>query len=159
MTDDLDLTPRPGAGASNERRSFRNIAILGTLGVVLGFIMFQAVTGASVYYYNVDEAVDQQAELADRTFRLQGTVVTEPTIDASGAMLFNVAFNDQEVAVRHVGEEPTDLFELSIPVVAEGHFENGVFVSRQLLIKHSESYVADNPDRIDTEIESQLDAG
>ncbi len=159
MTDELDLTPRSEAGATKERRSFRNVAILGSLTVVLGFVLFKAVTSASVYYYNVDEALDRQAELADRTFRLQGTVVTEPTTDASGAILFDVAFNDEEVAVRHVGEEPTDLFELSIPVVAEGHFEGDLFVSRQLLIKHSESYVADNPDRIDAEIESKLDAG
>lgn len=159
MTDDIDLTPRANGGGAGERRSFRNMAIVGSLVVVLGFVLFQAVTSASVFYYNVDEALDRQGELADRTFRLQGTVVTEPTTDASGAMVFDVAFNDESVTVRHVGEEPTDLFELSIPVVAEGHFEGDVFVSRQLLIKHSESYVADNPDRIDPEIESKLDAG
>ncbi|MEZ5375527.1 MAG: cytochrome c maturation protein CcmE [Acidimicrobiales bacterium] len=157
MTDDIDLTPRAGGGATTERKSLRNIGIVGTLVVVLGFVLFKAVTSASVYYYNVDEALDRQAELADRTFRLQGTVVTEPQTDASGAILFDVAFNDERVSVRHVGEEPTDLFELSIPVVAEGHFEGDVFVSRQLLIKHSESYVADNPDRIDPEIESKID--
>ncbi len=159
MTDDIDLTPRSGSGAAGERRSYRNIAIMGTLVVVLGFVLFKAVTSASVYYYNVDEALDRRAELADRTFRLQGTVVTEPATDTSGAIVFDVAFNDETVEVRHVGEEPTDLFELSIPVVAEGHFEGDVFVSRQLLIKHSEAYIADNPDRIDTEIESKLDAG
>ncbi len=159
MTEPIDLSPRSIGSPGGDRRSVRNIAIVGTLVVVLGFVLFKAVTSASVYYYNVDEAVAQRAETGDRTFRLQGTVVSEPVTEASGEIVFNVAFNDVETTVRHIGDEPTDLFELSIPVVAEGHWEGDVFVSRQLLVKHSESYVADNPDRIDEEIESQIDAG
>lgn len=150
MTESIDLSPRgDGDAPARKGRSWRNITIVGTLIVVLGVVLFQAITSASVYFYNVDEAVADRAELGDRTFRLQGTVVSEPETDASGALVFNVGYNDVQATVRHVGEEPTDLFELSIPVVAEGHWEGDVFVSRQLLVKHSESYVEDNGDRLD----------
>ncbi len=156
---DLDLTPRPGDDAAGRpRRRVRNWAIMGTLTAVLGFVLFQALTSASVYYYNVDEAVAQRAELADRTFRMQGTVVSEPMTGADGAITFDVAFNDTTATVRHIGEEPTDLFELAIPVVAEGHWDGSIFVSRLLQVKHSESYVADNPDRVDPEVEERLDS-
>ncbi len=157
MTEPIDLSPRAAGDAGRERRSFRNVAIVGTLVVVLGFVLFKALTSASVYFYNVDEAVEQRAELGDSTFRLQGTVVSEPVTEATGEIVFDVAFNDTIATVRHIGEEPTDLFELAIPVVAEGHWEGEVFVSRQLLVKHSESYVADNPDRIDEDVEATLD--
>ncbi len=157
MTEPIDLSPRAAGDAGRERRSFRNAAIVGTLVVVLGFVLFKALTSASVYFYNVDEAVEQRAELGDSTFRLQGTVVSEPVTENTGEMVFDVAFNDTIATVRHIGEEPTDLFELAIPVVAEGHWEGDVFVSRQLLVKHSESYVADNPDRIDEDVEATLD--
>lgn len=157
MTEPIDLSPRAAGDAGRERRSFRNAAIVGTLVVVLGFVLFKALTSASVYFYNVDEAVEQRAELGDSTFRLQGTVVSEPVTEATGEIVFDVAFNDTIATVRHIGEEPTDLFELAIPVVAEGHWEGEVFVSRQLLVKHSESYVADNPDRIDEDVEATLD--
>ena len=100
-----------------------------------------------MFFYNVDEAVADQADLGDRTFRLQGTVVNEPVEDESGALVFNVGHNGVQATVRHVGEEPTDLFEVGIPVVAEGRWDGDAFESQQLLVKHSEAYVADNGDR------------
>lgn len=121
--------------------------------LVLGFVMFQALTSARVFFYNVDEAVEQRDELADRTFRLQGTVVTEPANDPNGAMVFTVSFGGVDATVRHIGEEPSTLFEIGVPVVAEGRWEGNEFESRQLLVKHSEAYVEDNPDRVEYELD------
>ena len=74
-------------------------------------------------------------------------MVNEPVEDESGALVFNVGHNGVQATVRHVGEEPTDLFEVGIPVVAEGRWDGDAFESQQLLVKHSEAYVADNGDR------------
>lgn len=134
----------------------RNWGIVGVLTAVLGFLVFQAITSASVYFYHVDEALEKREELGDRTFRIHGVVVSEPTTDASGALVFTIGYNDATTSVRHIGEEPTDLFELSIPVVAEGRWVDEGFQSSRLLIKHTESYVADHPDHIDPEIEARL---
>lgn len=147
--DELDLTPKSvdEAVESGRQRKWRNWLIVGVFTAALGVLVFQALTSARVFFYNVDEAVADRSELEDRTFRLQGTVVNEPVQDASGAMIFTVGHNGVQATVRHVGEEPTDLFEVGIPVVAEGRWDGDAFESQQLLVKHSEAYVADNNER------------
>ena len=148
---ELDLTPATSAAEPEAvrapRRKWRNRLIVAVFVGALSLLLFQALTSARVFFYNVDEAVADRAELADRTFRLQGTVVDEPIEDASGALVFTVGYNGVQATVRHVGEEPTDLFEVGIPVVAEGRWDGDTFESQQLLVKHSEAYVADNDDR------------
>ena len=155
--DELDLTPIDDSGDSSGGRSFRNPLIIGGLLVVLGFMVFQALTSARVFYRNVDEAVAERAELGDETFRLQGTVVTEPTTDGNGASVFVVSFGGVDAEVRHVGEEPSDLFEIGVPIIAEGHWEGEQFESTQLLVKHSENYIEDNPDRVEYDLEETVE--
>ena len=146
--DELDLSPNVvDAAPQRSKRKLRNWLIIGVFTAAVGFLTFQALTSARVFFYNVDEAVADKAELADRTFRLQGTVVDEPVEDASGALVFNVGHNGVQATIRHIGEEPTDLFEVGIPVVAEGRWDGESFESQQLLVKHSEAYVADNDER------------
>lgn len=145
---ELDLTPAhvEDTASTGPKRKWRNWLILGIFGGAMCVLLFQALTSARVFFYNVDEAVADRSELEDRTFRLQGTVVDEPVEDASGAMVFTVGHNGVQATVRHVGEEPTDLFEIGIPIVAEGRWDGESFESQQLLVKHSESYVADSGD-------------
>lgn len=153
-SNEIDLTPV--APPAPHRKRGRNWLIGITIAVVLGAVLFQALTSARVFFYNVDEALDRRDELGTDTFRLQGTVLDQPELDDVGAMLFTVGFNGSEAVIRHVGDEPSDLFDVGIPVVAEGRWDGEVFESRQLLVKHSESYIEDYPDRIsDTELEQQ----
>ncbi len=151
---DLDLTPRevPAGGS----RSVRNWVIIGALALVAGFVLYQALTSARVYFLNVDEAVAQRAELGDDTFNLQGTVVSEPVSDGD-AMRFAMTFGGQTADIVHVGAEPTDLFKVGEQVVAKGHWQGEEFVSNQLLVKHSEEYVEDNPDRLNYELDETGD--
>ncbi|MCP3990817.1 MAG: cytochrome c maturation protein CcmE [Actinomycetia bacterium] len=155
---DLDLSPRgpadEGSSSSPRKRSIRNIAVMSILVLVLGFVLFQAITSARVFFLNVDEAVEQRAELGDRNFRMQGTVVSEDGVDDIGALLFDVSFNGETVSVRHTGDEPSSLFAIGEKVVVEGHWQGQVFRSHQILVKHSEEYIEENPDRLDYELES-----
>ncbi len=141
---EIDLTPSEADEPVARRNGVRNWLILGGIAAVLVFVLVQALTSARVFFYNVDEAVAQQAELGDQTFRMQGVVVTEPETDDSGRMSFTVNFNEVDAEVVHIGEEPSDLFELGQAVVVEGRWERGTFTSSQILVKHSESYVAEN---------------
>ena len=152
--DDLDLTP--AAVVAPPARRWRNWLIMGGLALVAAVVLYQALTSARVFFLNVDEAVDRRAELGDETFRMQGTVVSEPETAASGALRFTVAFGGEEAVVRHVGDEPSNLFRFGERIVAEGHWDGEVFQSSQILVKHSEEYVEDNPDRVDYELD---DAG
>jgi len=149
----MELTPRaagPEAGQhpSRPRRSPWAYVALVVVVLGIGVVAYQALSSASLYFYNADEAVAQREELGDQRFRLQGTVLDDVETTADG-VTFTVMFNDVEVAVVHAGDPP-ELFEPGIPVVLEGHFSatGAEFESDAILVKHSEEYEADNGDRL-----------
>ena len=150
---ELDLSPRELPARPRGLRSLRNWMIMGLLAVAAGFVLYQALTSSRVFFLNVDEAVERRTELADDTFNMQGTVITEPTSAADGAMLFTISFGGAEAEVRHIGAEPTSLFGKGERVVAKGRWSDDQFVSDQILVKHAEEYVEDNPDRVNYELE------
>jgi cytochrome c-type biogenesis protein CcmE len=158
---DLDLTPRdPRHPAASGLRSWRNWLIALTLVGVAGVVLYQALTSARVYFLNVDEAVERRGELGEDTFNLQGTVTAEPRTEADGTMIFTVSFGGVDATVRHIGDEPSGLFRQGERVVAKGRWSGAPstegdtpFVSDQVLVKHSEEYVEDNPDRVDYELD------
>ena len=141
---EMDLSPRELPAPRRFKTNWIVIAALVAAGV---FVITQALNSATVFYLNVDEAIEQRADLQDETFRMQGSVVTEPATSATGSIEFEVGFNGETTRVSHVGEEPTDLFALGQSVIVEGRFIGDVFQSSQILVKHSESYVADNEER------------
>ncbi len=155
--DGLDLTPLApattpaGAKAAKRRHSTRNWLIMGGLAVVLGLILFQALTSARVYYLNVDEAVARRTELGSRNLRIQGEVTQIDGVDSAGALNFTMQFNGAQARVRHTGDDPSNLFGVGQKAVVDGHWQGDTFLSSQILMKHSESYVEANPDRLQYE--------
>lgn len=143
-----DLTPAAHTKAKKPSRSLRNWVISLVICGVLGFLLFKAVTGASVFYLNVDEAVAQREELGADTFRMQGVVLAETGGEGTAQDLtFTVGYNNTTAQVTHVGEEPTELFECGQNVIVEGTWIGERFQSRQIVVKHSEEYLEENPDR------------
>lgn len=145
----MELTPRP-APATRRRRSPWAYGALVAVLLGLGLVVYQGLTSASLYFYNADEAVEQRAQLGDKRFRLQGTVLGESIVPTDDGVDFTVAFNGVRVDVRHDGDPP-ELFQAGIPVVLEGRWARtgDVFASDTIRVKHSEQYEADNSDRLD----------
>lgn len=152
--DGIDLTPRqapPVGGGSADRG--KRVAILGTLGVLvvaLVFMAYQGLNNATVFFRNVDEAVQQRDELGDKRFRLQGSVV-DGSLESDGTSVrFAVEYGGVRADVVHLGDPP-ELFQPDIPVVLEGAWsdEGDWFASDRILVKHTEDYEAENPDRTD----------
>ncbi len=152
--DGIDLTPRqapPVGGGSADRG--KRVAILGTLGVLvvaLVFMAYQGLNNATVFFRNVDEAVEQRDELGDKRFRLQGSVV-DGSLESDGTSVrFAVEYGGVRADVVHLGDPP-ELFQPDIPVVLEGAWsdEGDWFASDRILVKHTEDYEAENPDRTD----------
>jgi cytochrome c-type biogenesis protein CcmE len=118
--------------------------------VVLGALAFLLLRlgDATVYFRTADEAVAQRASLGDRRFRIEGVVVAGSVKQAGNDVTFAIEENGATVPVRHTGDPP-ELFQADIPVVLEGHFTKGsdVFASDRIMVKHSESYNEDHPDR------------
>ncbi|HTJ74821.1 MAG TPA: cytochrome c maturation protein CcmE [Acidimicrobiales bacterium] len=113
----------------------------------LGFLVFQGLGNATLYFRTADEAVAQRAQLGDRRFRIEGDVVAGSVNQVGNDVSFTLISKNVEVPVRHKGDPP-ELFRPGIPVVLEGHFQGDYFASDRILVKHSETYIADNPDRV-----------
>ena len=119
----------------------------GVVVVALGFLVAQGLGNATLYFRTADEAVAQRESLGGRRFRIQGDVVAGTISQTGNDVSFTLAKNGVEVPVRHRGDPP-ELFQPGIPVVLEGHFEGQVFDSDRILVKHSETYTAENPERV-----------
>jgi cytochrome c-type biogenesis protein CcmE len=145
----VELTPRPAPLAPARRRNLGAMAVLVVVLVALGFIVFEGLSNATLYFYNADEAVQRQADLGTKRFRIQGTVQPgsrEPTPDG---VTFFIVFDRVPVEVHHVGDPP-ELFKEGIPVVLEGRWSDDgrYFASDRIMVKHSSDYVAKNSERL-----------
>lgn len=150
----LDLTPRaprPARSGASGKRTWPWFVVLVLIIVAIGFVVSKAISDASLFFYNADEAVQMRDELGDKRFRLQGTVESGTTVRTADGVAFKVAFNGVEVPVEHQGDPP-DMFTDQIPVVLEGHWATAdgqaVFDSDYMLVKHGDTYVAENSDRL-----------
>jgi cytochrome c-type biogenesis protein CcmE len=122
------------------RRRWLPLAVFTAVVLGIGVLAYKGLSDASLYFRNADEAVAQRDSLGTKRFRLQGTVTGEP-VESGGTLRFTVVFNDVGVDVEHQGSPP-DLFRPGIPVVIEGHWQEGgdVFAGDRILVKHDESY-------------------
>jgi cytochrome c-type biogenesis protein CcmE len=114
----------------------------------LAFLVYQGLGNATLYFRTADEAVAQREELGDRRFRIEGNVL-EPVAQEGEFVRFQIEANGVEVPITHKGDPP-ELFQPGIPVVLEGRFQGEGFSSDRILVKHSETYVAENPERVTT---------
>lgn len=145
MTATAPPVPRPRAPLGRRRRWIAGLVIA----AALAFLLFRAVGDATVYFKTADEAVAEREALGDRRFRLEGLVVPGSVRDGAREVDFTVRGQQgATVDVVHQGDVP-ELFQPDIPVVLEGHFQGAEFVSDRILVKHTNEYRAENPERVE----------
>ena len=162
---DLDLSPRTNAGdgggpviygrrkrgSAGGTRKWPWLVVLGVVILSIGFVIFHAISDATVFYLNTDEAIARQAELGNKHFRMQGAVVEGSVHKVDQGTAFKVAFNGKEASVLENGDPP-QLFQDCIPVVLNGYWQgsgaDAVFQSDQIIVAHDSNYEAANSDRI-----------
>lgn len=136
--------PTPPRRRAGGRVWVSGLLILGAL----GFLVFQGLGDATVYFLTASEAVEQRSDLGDRRFRIQGEVV-DGSIEADAeGVTFKIVEGGTQVEVRHQGDPP-ELFQPGIPVVLEGRWSEERFSSDRILVRHSEEYEAQNPERVE----------
>lgn len=153
---EIDLTPRSAEPQRSSRR-WLTVAVVVALVAGFGFLVVRGLGDAAVFFKNADEAVAERDELGDDRFRLQGTVAPGTLVETVDGAEFNVVFNDATVKVVHSGS-PVELFQESIPVVLEGHWDGDVYASDWMAVKHTEIYVEEHEDRV-TDAEEQVPGG
>ncbi|MDQ3569114.1 MAG: cytochrome c maturation protein CcmE [Actinomycetota bacterium] len=121
----------------------------GVIAAALGFLVFQGLGEATVYFKTADEAISERKDLGDRRFRLEGAVVPGSVQAASGGVAFDVRGPAGGIVdVVHQGDPP-ELFQPDIPVVLEGRWDGDYYASDRIMVKHSSEYRAENPERVD----------
>ena len=149
MSEPMDLTPRADAPVERPRtRRWWAIGLGALLVLVAGWVLWNGLSQATVFFYNVDEAVERQDEFDGQRLRVQGNVVEDSIARGDGGVSFVLTFAGAEVPVAHSGEPP-ELFGSEIPVVVEGEFaENGEFRSDRILVRHDSTYEEENHERL-----------
>ncbi len=113
----------------------------------LGFLLWQGLGNATVYFKTADEAVHQRSSLGTRRIRVEGAVVPGTVHQVGNDVAFKIENNGVQLDVLHKGDPP-ELFLDSIPVVLEGKFGGSTFDSDRIMVKHSATYTAKHPDRV-----------
>lgn len=126
------------------------------LALVLGasaFMLVKVLDGATTYFLNADEAIEQRDDLGTSRFRVQGTVVADSVEESGDAVAFDIEFHCAIVHVRHDGDPP-ELFKPGIPVVLEGSWaeDADVYESDRILVKHTNEYRTDRLEKADEEV-------
>ena len=120
------------------------VVILGAL----AFLVFKGLGNATVYFKTADEAVAERSELGDRRFRIEGAVVADSVEQVEDEVRFQIISAGVKVPVVHKGDPP-ELFREGIPVVLEGKWAGTTYSSDRILVKHTNEYREQNPDRVD----------
>lgn len=147
----LDVSPRTGAHtrSAGDSKVRRYLAVGGVVLLLggLGVVVFNGLSDAATFYYNVDEAVEKSSTLGDQRFRMQGNVAPGTITETDDGVDFVLAYGDAEVPVVHLGDPP-ELFDYDIPVIIEGSFDGKVFASDEILIRHDNTYEEENDERL-----------
>jgi cytochrome c-type biogenesis protein CcmE len=116
------------------------LAVLAAAGGV-AFAVIRAFNDNLVFFYTPTQLLNHEVPKA-RSYRLGGMVETGSLQRVPGTLniTFNVTDNEKVVPVKFSGIVP-DLFKEGKGVVAEGQYENGVFVASEILAKHDENYM------------------
>lgn len=115
------------------------LAALAVLSLVTFFVV-NAFRQNLVFFYSPSQIMAGEAPQG-RAFRIGGMVVKGSLARAADGVTIGFVVTDtaQQVAVKYRGSLP-DLFKEGKGVVAQGRWENGVFVASEVLAKHDENY-------------------
>ena len=145
-------TTPPGAdrGLRSTGAASRRLRYVVVGAVLVGAFVFLLVKGLGSsldFYLPANQAVAQKAQLAGQTFNLEGLVQPGSIRSTPRGVDFVVTAGRTRVQVYNTGSPP-QLFQPDIPVIAVGHFAGASFVSDQILVKHSATYIAAHPGRV-----------
>ncbi|MEI6700197.1 MAG: cytochrome c maturation protein CcmE [Actinomycetota bacterium] len=139
---------RPARVAARHRG--RNITAMAVIAGAVVFLLVKGITGSLNFYKTVNEALKDHSSLGTSTFRLEGVVKPGSIVATASGARFTLIEGSHTIDVVNSGTPP-QLFQGNIPVVVSGHFVSKTssdFVSNEILVKHSSTYIEDHPDRV-----------
>jgi cytochrome c-type biogenesis protein CcmE len=147
---DPSRSPRARSAASTDAPKSHRLRYVVVGLVIVGsfaFLLAKGLGSALDFYLPADQAVAQQAGLGSKTFNLEGVVEPGSIHSTPNGVDFVVTSGSTRLPVDNTGSPP-QLFAAGIPVIAVGHFSGPTFLSDQILVKHSSTYIAQHPGRV-----------
>jgi cytochrome c-type biogenesis protein CcmE len=150
----VDASPELGPVAPPRRRAQgrgRFLIVVTLICAAVGVLLYKGLLSSLDYYETVDYALAHRAQLGTSSFRLEGVVVHGTVHSTLSGTDFTLSGADCKlVSVANSGSPP-QLFQPGIPVVVVGRFATAtstLFLSNQIMVKHSATYVAAHPGRV-----------
>lgn len=144
----------PAASAAltaRRRRTRRRLSVVvAVLLAAVGFLLYKGLTSGIEYFKTVPQALAARSSLGSATFQLEGVVAPGSLVrTSSSTQRFALCAGPLRIPVEDTGNAP-QLFSAGTAVVLVGHFVGSTtrFASDQILVKHSNAYVAAHPGRV-----------
>ena len=143
------LAPLPETQPSDEgilsSHRVKLLIVFAVLVGALGYFVFQAFSGATVYYYTVGEINEIGPSPEGKIVRVSGKLEPDSFHRAAGSTLSEFRLTDgaETLAAAHEGVLPDLFFNEHSEIILEGSYDpNGVFMSENIIVKCPSKYVA-----------------
>ena len=135
---------------AHRRSPLRLLVVFALLAGAIAYLLVEGIGSSLDYFDTVGQALAHKEKIGTSVIRLEGLVVPGTVHRTARGADFAVSGGGHEVVVHNAGSPP-QLFQPDIPVVVVGHFtspRSDVFVSDQIMVKHSATYIAAHPARV-----------
>ena len=120
----------------------------------ISLIVFASVRIASnntIYYYTTSEAIENITAISSERIKPGGFVVSESVSKGSiDETNFEITDGNKTIKIVFDGFIP-ELFQDEMGVILDGYFENNIFYSDDMLVKHDNEYVSEDGETYDVE--------
>ncbi len=120
----------------------------------ISLIVFASIRIASnntIYYYTTSEAIENITAISSERIKLGGFVVSQSVSKGSiDETNFEITDGNKTIKIVFDGFIP-ELFQDEMGVILDGYFENNIFYSDDMLVKHDNEYVSEDGETYDVE--------
>ena len=138
----VDIPPAASGGLTNKTR----LIIVGSvLLLVLGYLIYAAFPGNTMYYLTVEEFVSDEQNLDGRNIRVVGKLMPDSFQRVTGTIQANFVLtqNSEVMKATYDGVLPDLFFNPHSDIVLEGSYgEEGVFHTDAVIVKCPSKYQA-----------------
>ena len=143
----LEEQAGPSEGSSRVFNNKTRLVVIGVvLALALGYLVYAAFPGNTLYYLTVDEFMSDEQNLDGRSIRVIGKLVPDSfQREAGNEILANFALTEKGRVMQasYEGVLPDLFFNPHSDVVLEGSYgENGVFHTNTVIVKCPTKYQA-----------------
>ena len=144
MLEDQAGPPEGSSGIFNNKT--RLLVIVVVLALAMGYLVYAAFPGSTLYYLTVDEFLSDERNLDGRSIRVIGKVVPDSFQREAGNEIlasFVLTEKGRMMQATYEGVLPDLFFNPHSDVVLEGSYgENGVFHTDTVIVKCPTKYQA-----------------